>query len=108
MDVISGRKTGGKITGTITVNGRPKDDDSFRKLVGYVEQNDIHDPFTTVREGLLFAARLVRGCRWLRASVDGLSPSSLRVVSSPLSVHACGDECVRVFVVMVVMVCGSD
>jgi ABC-type multidrug transport system ATPase subunit len=61
MDVISGRKTGGKITGTITVNGRPKDDDSFRKLVGYVEQNDIHDPFTTVREGLLFAARLVRG-----------------------------------------------
>jgi ABC-type multidrug transport system ATPase subunit len=59
MDVVSGRKTGGSITGTITVNGRPKDEAAFRKAVGYVEQNDIHDPFTTVREGLLFAARLV-------------------------------------------------
>jgi ABC-type Mn2+/Zn2+ transport system ATPase subunit len=60
MDVISGRKTGGKITGSILVNGKPKEDGSFRRLVGYVEQQDIHDPFTTVREGLFFAAKLVR------------------------------------------------
>jgi ABC-type multidrug transport system ATPase subunit len=60
MDVISGRKTGGDIKGDILVNGMPKNDEVFRRLVGYVEQNDIHDPFTTVREGLLFASKLVR------------------------------------------------
>ena len=59
MDVIAGRKTGGKIGGTMLVNGKPKDDESFRRRIGYVEQSDIHDPYTTVREGLLFAARLV-------------------------------------------------
>jgi ABC-type nitrate/sulfonate/bicarbonate transport system ATPase subunit len=60
MDVISGRKTGGNITGTISVNGQPKNDEMFRRITGYVEQNDIHDPYTTVREGLRFAAKLVR------------------------------------------------
>jgi ABC-type multidrug transport system ATPase subunit len=59
MDVISGRKTGGSITGDILVNGQPKDDNKFGKLTGYVEQNDIHDPHSTVREGLLFSARMV-------------------------------------------------
>ncbi len=62
LDVISGRKTGGAITGEVYFNGSLStgaDADSFRKLTGYVEQNDIHDPYTTVREGLLFAARMV-------------------------------------------------
>ena len=58
MDVISGRKTGGTITGEILVNGQKKDDHAFRRVTGYVEQMDIHDPFTTVKEGLLFSARL--------------------------------------------------
>jgi ABC-type glutathione transport system ATPase component len=38
MDVIAGRKTVGKITGDILVNGRPKDTQSFNHLTGYVEQ----------------------------------------------------------------------
>jgi ABC-type multidrug transport system ATPase subunit len=59
MDVISGRKTGGRISGDILVNGQPKEDERFRRLTGYVEQNDIHDPHSTVREGLLFSARMV-------------------------------------------------
>ena len=46
--------------GTIYINGRPKDDEVFRRITGYVEQNDIHDPHATVREGLLFSARMVR------------------------------------------------
>ena len=59
LDVIAGRKTGGTITGDILVNGVPKNDEVFRRLTGYVEQNDIHDPNTTVREGLLFSAKMV-------------------------------------------------
>ena len=62
LDVIAGRKTAGTITGDIMVNGVPKQDEPFRRIVGYVEQMDIHDPFTTVREGLIFAAKLVSAC----------------------------------------------
>jgi ABC-type multidrug transport system fused ATPase/permease subunit len=58
MDVICGRKTAGKIEGEILVNGKPKDDAAFRKVAGYVEQTDLHMPFYTVHESLLFSATL--------------------------------------------------
>ena len=44
MDVIAGRKTQGKITGDILVNGYPKDQKTWSRVVGYVEQMDIHSP----------------------------------------------------------------
>ena len=58
MDVIAGRKTGGTITGDIFVNGRPKEAVSFARIVGYVEQMDIHSPHATVYEALSFSAHL--------------------------------------------------
>lgn len=44
MDVIAGRKTQGEITGEILVNGHPKDQTTWARVVGYVEQMDIHSP----------------------------------------------------------------
>ena len=44
MDVIAGRKTQGEITGDILVNGHPKDQKTWSRVVGYVEQTDIHSP----------------------------------------------------------------
>ena len=44
MDVIAGRKTQGEITGDILVNGHPKDQRTWSRVVGYVEQMDIHSP----------------------------------------------------------------
>ena len=44
MDVIAGRKTQGEITGEILVNGYPKDQRTWSRVVGYVEQMDIHSP----------------------------------------------------------------
>lgn len=44
MDVIAGRKTQGEITGDILVNGHPKDQKTWSRVVGYVEQMDIHSP----------------------------------------------------------------
>lgn len=44
MDVIAGRKTQGEIRGDILVNGFPKEQKSWARVVGYVEQNDIHTP----------------------------------------------------------------
>lgn len=59
MDVLAGRKTGGYIQGNITVSGYPKKQETFARISGYCEQNDVHSPCVTVYESLLFSA-------WLR------------------------------------------
>lgn len=38
MDVLAGRKTGGRITGDIRLNGFPKEQGAFARVSGYVEQ----------------------------------------------------------------------
>lgn len=59
MDVLAGRKTGGTIEGNIHISGYPKKQETFARISGYCEQNDIHSPCLTVVESLLFSA-------WLR------------------------------------------
>ncbi|XP_006652070.1 ABC transporter G family member 34-like [Oryza brachyantha] len=63
MDVLAGRKTGGYIEGNITISGYPKKQETFARVSGYCEQNDIHSPQVTVHESLLFSA-------WLRLPKD--------------------------------------
>ncbi|KAM4100339.1 hypothetical protein ACB094_05G060600 [Castanea mollissima] len=63
MDVLAGRKTGGYIEGNITISGYPKKQETFARISGYCEQNDIHSPCVTVYESLLFSA-------WLRLSPE--------------------------------------
>ncbi|PSS36226.1 ABC transporter G family member 32 like [Actinidia chinensis var. chinensis] len=63
MDVLSGRKTGGIIEGNINISGYPKKQETFARISGYCEQNDIHSPCLTVLESLLFSA-------WLRLPLD--------------------------------------
>ena len=55
LDVIGQRKTVGKIKGNILINGH-KIDKFFNRMVGYVEQSDIHIPTQTVREALQLSA----------------------------------------------------
>ena len=57
MDVLAQRKDAGRIEGSIHVDGMPQDI-SFQRSTGYCEQNDIHEQTATVREALLFSARL--------------------------------------------------
>ncbi|PKA51611.1 Putative pleiotropic drug resistance protein 7 [Apostasia shenzhenica] len=59
MDVLAGRKTGGYIDGDIRISGYPKKQETFARISGYCEQNDIHSPHVTVYESLLYSA-------WLR------------------------------------------
>ncbi|KAL3523633.1 hypothetical protein ACH5RR_016467 [Cinchona calisaya] len=59
MDVLAGRKTGGYIEGNINISGYPKNQETFARVSGYCEQNDIHSPHVTVYESLLYSA-------WLR------------------------------------------
>ncbi|KAH6756618.1 pleiotropic drug resistance 12 [Perilla frutescens var. hirtella] len=63
MDVLAGRKTGGYIEGSITISGYPKKQETFARICGYCEQTDIHSPYVTVYESLLFSA-------WLRLPQD--------------------------------------
>ncbi|XP_068647908.1 ABC transporter G family member 32-like [Aristolochia californica] len=59
MDVLAGRKTGGLIEGCITISGYPKKQETFARISGYCEQNDVHSPCMTVCESLMYSA-------WLR------------------------------------------
>ena len=63
MDVLAGRKTGGYTDGTITISGYPKNQATFARVSGYCEQNDIHSPYVTIYESVLYSA-------WLRLSSD--------------------------------------
>ncbi|KAG6945138.1 hypothetical protein JG688_00016773 [Phytophthora aleatoria] len=58
MDVIAGRKTGGKITGKILLNGYEASDLAIRRSTGYCEQMDVHSEAATFREALLFSSFL--------------------------------------------------
>lgn len=63
MDVLAGRKTGGYIEGEIQISGFPKVQETFARISGYCEQNDIHSPQVTVHESLLYSA-------WLRLAPE--------------------------------------
>ncbi|TMW67500.1 hypothetical protein Poli38472_011120 [Pythium oligandrum] len=61
MDVIAGRKTGGKIEGQILLNGHVATDLAICRATGYCEQMDIHSEASTFREALTFSAFLRQG-----------------------------------------------
>ncbi|KAM3398957.1 pleiotropic drug resistance protein 2 [Capsicum galapagoense] len=63
MDVLAGRKTGGYIEGSIKISGYPKNQTTFARVSGYCEQNDIHSPYVSIYESLLYSA-------WLRLPSD--------------------------------------
>ncbi|XP_072999974.1 ABC transporter G family member 48-like isoform X2 [Typha latifolia] len=63
MDVLAGRKTGGYIEGDIWISGYPKRQETFARVSGYCEQNDIHSPNLTVHESLVYSA-------WLRLATE--------------------------------------
>lgn len=74
MDVLAGRKTSGYIEGNITVSGFPKKQETFARVSGYCEQNDIHSPHVTVYESLLYSA-------WLRL------PEKVNVETRKVGIH---------------------
>jgi ABC-type multidrug transport system ATPase subunit/ABC-type multidrug transport system permease subunit len=84
MDCIAGRKTQGLIRGDILVNGHPKEQKSWARVIGYVEQQDIHSAQATVYEALTFSARL-------RLDYDTFSDEEVKaIVEDTLSVVELG------------------
>jgi ABC-type multidrug transport system ATPase subunit len=58
MDVLALRKSSGKITGDVRVNGHTQEANSFRRMSGYVEQFDVQSPQLTVRETVEFSTKM--------------------------------------------------
>jgi ABC-type multidrug transport system ATPase subunit len=56
--VIALRKNVGTVRGEVRLNGFLQDSVTFRRCSGYVEQFDVQSPQLTVRETVLFSARL--------------------------------------------------
>lgn len=57
LNVLAERVNSGVVTGDRLVNGQPLPAD-FQAQTGYVQQMDTHVPETTVREALLFSAKM--------------------------------------------------
>ena len=49
---------GGRIKGDVRINGHPKEQESFARVSGYVEQFDTHSAAATVHEALMFSGIL--------------------------------------------------
>lgn len=58
MDVLAGRKTSGRVEGQIWVGGHPKQQHSFARVCGYVEQTDIHTPRVSPAGGISLRTRV--------------------------------------------------
>ncbi|KAJ1723938.1 ATP-binding cassette transporter snq2 [Coemansia erecta] len=94
LDALSQRKTIGRLEGEMLMNGAPQPI-SFRRITGYCEQLDVHNPHATVREALRFSAALRRSAhvsstereRYVEYVIDllGLSDISDCLVGDPES-----------------------
>jgi len=80
MDVLAGRKTGGYIEGSISISGYPKKQETFARVCGYCEQNDIHSPNVTVYESLAYSA-------WLRLPQEIDLEMKKACLLTPCSLH---------------------
>ncbi|CAE7825330.1 ABCG31, partial [Symbiodinium sp. KB8] len=58
LDVLAGRKTAGKQTGQVFVNGQVQDPLTFARITAYVEQESLLMDHATVLESVQFAAAL--------------------------------------------------
>ncbi|GBG85752.1 hypothetical protein CBR_g40481 [Chara braunii] len=58
LDALAGRIRAPSLEGVILANGKPVDGKQFRKLSGYVMQHDALFAYLTVKETLMFSARL--------------------------------------------------
>ncbi|GMF38595.1 unnamed protein product [Phytophthora fragariaefolia] len=91
MDVIAGRKTGGKVRGDIMLNGYPATDLAIRRATGYCEQMDIHSEASTFREALTFSAFLRQG-----ADVsESQKYDSVAECLELLELHSIADQIIR-------------
>jgi ABC-type multidrug transport system ATPase subunit len=92
LDVLASRTTVGVVSGSMLVDGQERDG-SFQRKTGYVQQQDLHLPTSTVREALEFSAILRQPAeysmpdriRYVDHVIDllGMGPYANAVVGTP-------------------------
>ncbi|XP_009595733.1 ABC transporter G family member 24-like isoform X1 [Nicotiana tomentosiformis] len=73
LSALAGKTVGCTISGSILINGKPEPIHSYRKIVGFVPQDDIVHGNLTVEENLWFSARC-------RLSADLPKPDKVLIV----------------------------
>ncbi|KAM1311254.1 hypothetical protein PS1_007732 [Malus domestica] len=58
LEILAGKISPKKVCGEVLVNGQPMDTKSFRRMSGYVTQDDALFPLLTVEETLIYSALL--------------------------------------------------
>ncbi|XP_056858075.1 ABC transporter G family member 10-like, partial [Raphanus sativus] len=58
LEILAGKVSQGKVSGQVLVNGRPMDGPEYRRVSGFVPQEDALFPFLTVQETLTYSALL--------------------------------------------------
>ena len=58
LDILARRNKRGTVTGTMLVNGKEIDDSEFKRIVGFVDQEDTLMSTLTVYETVLYSALL--------------------------------------------------
>ncbi|KAJ3237403.1 hypothetical protein HDU81_009501 [Chytriomyces hyalinus] len=91
MNVLMGKVA--RTSGQIAINGIPAEMHSFRKIIGYVPQDDIMLQELTVREVIHYSARTRLPRDWSGRQVDELVDSILKVLNLEHVAHMLiGDE----------------
>ncbi|GLJ04797.1 hypothetical protein SUGI_0003600 [Cryptomeria japonica] len=57
LNALAGKATGCVVTGSVLINGKPESIYSYKKIIGFVPQDDIVHGNLTVEENLWFSAR---------------------------------------------------
>ncbi|KAJ1725983.1 hypothetical protein LPJ61_005503 [Coemansia biformis] len=79
MNVLSGRVQGGKLHGEINFMGAKRDPHSFKRMLAFVEQDDLMYPTLTVEETLRTSAQLrLPDTKYTRAEKEARVESVLR------------------------------
>ncbi|CAN6827768.1 unnamed protein product [Brassica oleracea] len=58
LEILAGKVSQGRVSGQVLVNGRPMDGPEYRRVSGFVPQEDALFPFLTVQETLTYSALL--------------------------------------------------
>eukprot|EP00927_Polykrikos_kofoidii_P024257 TRINITY_DN22096_c2_g1_i1.p1 TRINITY_DN22096_c2_g1~~TRINITY_DN22096_c2_g1_i1.p1 ORF type:complete len:991 (+),score=171.65 TRINITY_DN22096_c2_g1_i1:444-2975(+) len=80
MNVLCGKATYGTRTGTVLINGEAKDIRDFKRVMGFVPQDDIVHDNLTVREQIFYAARLRNSSDTPRDVIRAIVEDVLRVM----------------------------
>ncbi|KAL2245474.1 ABC transporter G family member 10 [Sesamum indicum] len=74
LEILAGKIPPRKVSGQVLVNGHPINAETFRRLSGYITQDDALFPLLTVEETLTYSAqlRLPDGKRWPYQRVKSL------------------------------------